>query len=132
MDPRDIFQNSDSVRITEISFNLITPPGAPGGMRQFINLCKPKAMGELNLILNTTTDFGLPGNRNIALTADLPLPSGQPPRVKWNVLEDGLNLSLGFGVTLNRIEGSVTCSFQEITPRSQGFACDNSSPRAVG
>jgi hypothetical protein len=130
MDPRDSFANSDSVLITDISFELTTPPGAPGGQVERMNLCIAKATGQWDVVLNTQTHLGLPFNQDITLKAELPFLAEQPPRIKWNVRELGLNIALGFGLTLTRIEGSLTASVQQITPRSPGFGCDG-TPRAV-
>jgi len=133
MDPRDNFKNSDSVRVTEISYDLITPPGsgAQDGPKSRINLCVTKAQGQMNLILNTKTDLGADFNLDIELSAELPLPTGLLPLVTWNV-DEMVNIRLGPATTLKRITGSLTASFQEIIPRSMGFACDNTSPRAAG
>jgi hypothetical protein len=95
-----------------------------------MNLCVPKAVRDLNVVLNTQRDLGLRRySVDINLIAELPFPAGPPPRVKWNVNEN-LNLDLGYGATLKGIKGSISAEFQEIAPRSPGFACDG-SPRAV-
>jgi hypothetical protein len=129
MDPRDIFTNSNTVRITQITADLITPPAYPGGMLSSMNVCIPKTPMQRNLILNTQTDLGLPFNESIELEAPLQLPP--PPLITWTTTKDNLNIPLAGG-TLTKIEGSITASFQEISPQSAGFACDNITPRAVG
>jgi hypothetical protein len=125
MDPRDLFRDSDTVRILEIRADLIAPGGGP--IKPIMNVCLPKVAGQMNLILNTQTHLGFPFNQNIELKAPPQLPP--PPLVTWNVDEKGLNIPLA-GTTITGIEGSLTFSFQEI-PRFPDFACDNIMPRAV-
>jgi hypothetical protein len=129
MDAREIFKAADSVRLTEVSLVLVTPPGVPGGTRQRMNVCLPKVAGSLDLTLNTQTDLGLPIDRDIKLTAQKPLATGQPPTVTWDVDEKNLNVSV-FGITIDSLKGAVTASFLEI-PKTRGSACDNTD-RAVG
>jgi hypothetical protein len=129
MDAREIFKRSDSVRVTQVSLDLMTPPGVMGGTRQRMNVCLPKVPGSLDLTLNTQTHLGLPFDRDIKLTAQRPLPTGLPPVVKWDIDEKNLNVSL-FGITINGVKGALTASFLEI-PRDRGSACDNTD-RVVG
>lgn len=131
MDPRDSFATSDSVRIGSFEYDLQTPPGAPGGHFNQMDLCIKKTSGSLSLVLHTKADLDLPFELPITFRAQAPLPTGPQPRITWTVHEEGLNVALGGGATLRRIDGSITSTFQEITPRISGLSCDGAQ-RAVG